>query len=144
MTTVITREDPDAAQPTLDELHALALPEVEAVVDATGLEGEAIVLLARDGERAVGYLVASSPAVGEVELWEHGVHPEHRHRGVGRALLHHLARSCDPGAGLRLDPTGQLDPEKAADYYTQWGFQGADQPGRLWATASVVRRATAP
>jgi GNAT superfamily N-acetyltransferase len=144
MTVVISRESPDGVQPVLDELHVVAMPEVEPVVDLASLEGEPIVLLARDGEDVIGYLVASTPALGEVELWEHAVHPDHRHRGVGRALLHEIACSCEPGTGLRLDPTGQLDPERAADYYARWGFRSADQSGRLWATAAVVRRATAP
>lgn len=140
----ISREDPAEVRPILDELHLVALPEVEAYTDLDGAGGEAIVLLAREGGRPVGYLVATAPEVGEVELWEHGVHPDHRQRGLGRALLHHLASTCDPGTGLRLDPTGQLDPERAADYYVSCGFGRRDSSGHLWGTAAAVRQATAP
>src|SRR5262245_40365770 len=115
----ITREAPDqigAELAELVELHQEAFPEVEGFGDLDDLEGEPLVFVAWDADhRAVGYIVASTPAVGEVELWEHLVHPDHRHRGLGRRLLHELARTCDPGTGVRLDPTGQLDPEREAD-----------------------------
>ena len=141
---VINREDPSKVRATLEELHEVTMPEVESWVELDRLGGEPIVLMAWEDDRAVGYLVATTPAVGEVELWEHGVHPDFRQRGLGRALLHDLARSCDPGAGLRLDPTGQLDPERAADYYVSCGFRRRDSSGHLWGTAAAVRTATAP
>jgi ribosomal protein S18 acetylase RimI-like enzyme len=141
---VINREDPSKVRSVLDELHLVSLPEVEAYTELDGRTGEPIVLLAYEGDRPVGYLVATAPEVGEVELWEHGVHPDFRQRGLGRALLHHLACSCDPGTGLRLDPTGQLDPERAADYYVSCGFRRRDSSGHLWGTAAAVRQATAP
>jgi ribosomal protein S18 acetylase RimI-like enzyme len=142
MTTTIHREQPDEVKDTLDQLHMAAAPELERVVDPTALDGEPIVLLAWDDGVPVAYLVASSPEVGAVELWEHTVHPDHRHRGLGRALLHELAKACDPGTCLRLDPTGQLDSERAFDYYSDCGFRRVDVAGHLWATAAAVRQAT--
>jgi ribosomal protein S18 acetylase RimI-like enzyme len=142
MTTLISREEPDDVKDMLDDLHVVASPELDRVVDPGALDGEPIVLVAWQGDVPVGYLVASSPEVGAVELWEHGVHPDHRHRGVGRALLHELAKSCDPGTCLRLDPSGQLDHERAFDYYSACGFRRVDIGGHLWATAAAVRQAT--
>ena len=143
----ITREDHDSIRDELAELvelHQAAFPEVEGIGDPDDLEGEPLVLVAWDADhRPIGYVVASVPDVGEVDLWEHLVHPDHRHRGLGRRLLHELACSCDPGAGLRLDPAGQLDPDREADYYRACGFERRDATGHLWATAAAVRAATA-
>jgi GNAT superfamily N-acetyltransferase len=143
----ITREGPEAIRTELTELvelHQAAFPEVEGIGNLADLEGEPLVLVAWDPEhRPIGYIVASIPAVGEVELWEHLVHPDHRHQGLGRRLLHELARTCDPGTGVLLDPTGQLDPEREADYYRKCGFERRDATGHLWATAAAVRTATA-
>ena len=106
----ITREDHEAIRAEiaeLIELHQAAFPEVEGIGDLGDLEGEPLVLVAWDTDhRPIGYIVASIPAVGEVELWEHLVHPDHRHRGLGRRLLHELARSCDPGTGRAPRPDG--------------------------------------
>jgi GNAT superfamily N-acetyltransferase len=142
--TTITREQPATVRTELDALHQAAFAEVESMADVEALDGEPLVFVAWDDEhRAIGAVVATVPEVGEVELWEHLVHPDHRYRGLGRRLLHELARTVDPGTGLRLDPTGQLDPERAADYYRGCGFQRRDSTGHLWATASAVRIATA-
>jgi len=141
----ITHEQPAAVRAQLEALHQAAFPEVEGFSDVDELEGEPLVLVAwDDAHRAIGAVVATVPAVGEVELWEHLVHPDHRLRGLGRQLLHELASTCDPGTGLRLDPSDQLDPERAADYYRACGFERRDASGHLWATAAAVRTATAP
>jgi GNAT superfamily N-acetyltransferase len=142
--TLITREQPASVRDELEALHQAAFSEVETFGDIDVLEGEPLIFVAWDDDhKAIGYVVATLPAVGEVEVWEHLVHPEHRYQGLGRKLMHELARSCDPGTGLQLDPTGQLDPERAGDYYRTCGFQRRDASGHLWATAAAVRIATA-
>ena len=77
-----------------------------------------------------------------MELWDTSSTRTTGNCGLGRRLLHELARSRDPGTGVRLDPTGQLDPEREADYYRSAASSGGTRPG-TWATAAAVRTATA-
>lgn len=122
-------------------LHDIALPEIESVFSGRQpIEGDQI-LVAWHGGEPVGYIAVSTPMVGEVDIWEHGVVPSRRQQGVGVALLRELAKRVPSSAILLVDPAGQLDPARMADYYGQRGFVRQDREN-MWATATDVLQAT--
>lgn len=123
-------------------LHDVSLPGVESVFAGRRPTESDQILVAWQRGDPIGYIASTSPAVGEIELWEHGVVPKLRQHGVGAVLLRELALRSDPGSIIVVDPAGQLDPARMKDYYGRRGF---DHEGRdnLWATATDVLQATA-
>jgi CBS domain-containing protein/GNAT superfamily N-acetyltransferase len=122
-------------------LHEAALPDLEYVFAyRTPVEGDQILVAWQRGE-PVGYVASSMPDVGEVLVWEHGVVPSRRGRGVGTALIHEVAKRAPRGSILVIDPAGLLDEDRMADYYGRIGFVRRDR-SNLWATATDVLQAT--
>jgi CBS domain-containing protein/GNAT superfamily N-acetyltransferase len=126
----------------LAALHDAAVPEMEHVFANRTAEPSDLVLVAWQGDDAVGYLVATTHDSGIVEVWEHAVTPPRRQRGIGRLLLYELARRVPTTALVRVDPAHQLDADRIADYYRGCGFAHVTASGEILATTSELIRAT--
>ena len=118
-------EDPRPA--TLGDLDALlALQSLchDAVVwsedDYRGVLGEDGTLRCAVAELqgSVCGFVVCQPAGAEVEIANRGVHPEHRRRGVGRALLAYVGREHPGGLYLEVRESN----EGALGFYRALGF----------------------
>ncbi|AUY48739.1 GNAT family N-acetyltransferase [Streptomyces sp. CB01881] len=74
-----------------------------------------------EGERGtpVGYLLAE-PVDGALHIEQVSVHPGHARRGIGRALIEHLAATTDAPA---LTLTTFADVPWNAPYYARFGFR---------------------
>ncbi|MFD0402812.1 GNAT family N-acetyltransferase [Kitasatospora sp. NPDC127121] len=66
-----------------------------------------------------GYLLAE-PVDGALHIEQVSVHPDHARRGIGRALIEHLAAGTDAPA---LTLTTFADVPWNAPYYTRCGFR---------------------
>ncbi len=130
----------------LAALHESASAEREYLFAARDADPADLVLVAWEGQperpTAVGYIAATDNREDGLAIWEHLVVPSHRTRGLGRRLLGELARRAFPGAIVVVDPLGEYDPERIADYYADLGFMRGDGDGRIWATVTDVIRAT--
>ena len=124
----------------VQRLHDETLPELEFWFSDVTPGSDELALVAWDGDNAVGYLIATVPPAGQLDIWEHGVVPSARHQGVGRRLLGDLARRAGTGRRLHLDPAHVLDPDRTRDYYTQFGF--AQVEGEMVADAEELGRRT--
>ncbi|MER7844676.1 GNAT family N-acetyltransferase [Kitasatospora sp. NPDC096077] len=80
--------------------------------------GTALVAEAPDGTVA-GYLLAE-PVDGALHIEQVSVHPGHARRGIGRALIEHLAEGADAPA---LTLTTFADVPWNAPYYARCGFR---------------------
>ena len=87
-----------------------------------------LVLLARDGDRVVGHLVARLGRPGSVhpilvaDLESIHVYPEHRHQGVGdRLVADFFVWAADKGA-QRASVTAYAANEGARRFYARHGF----------------------
>jgi GNAT superfamily N-acetyltransferase len=89
-------------------------------------------LLALDGERAVALasIALLYPAMrerGQLHLKELYVVASHRSRGVGTALLRHLAAFALEHNCIRLDWTVERSNERALAFYTRLGAKPAPE-----------------
>ncbi|MFJ9839357.1 GNAT family N-acetyltransferase [Kitasatospora sp. NPDC101155] len=82
--------------------------------------GVALVAQAPDGTIA-GYLLAE-PVDGALHIEQVSVHPDHARRGIGRALIDHLARHEGTDAPA-LTLTTFADVPWNAPYYARCGFR---------------------
>ncbi|MDH6706940.1 ribosomal protein S18 acetylase RimI-like enzyme [Kitasatospora sp. MAA19] len=96
----------------LDEGVALV-----ALADHPGLPGDAA--LPADPGPIAGYLLAE-PVDGALHIEQVSVHPDHARRGIGRALIEHLAAGTDAPA---LTLTTFTDVPWNAPYYARCGFR---------------------
>ncbi|MEM9561501.1 MAG: GNAT family N-acetyltransferase [Actinomycetota bacterium] len=130
----------------LAALHDSASAEREYLFAARDADPADLVLVAWEGEpdqpTAVGYIAATDNREDGLAIWEHLVVPSHRTRGLGRRLLGELVRRALPGAIVVVDPIGEYDPERIADYYADLGFLRGEGDRRIWATVTDVIRAT--
>lgn len=126
----------------LAALHESARAEGEYLFAARDADPSDIVLVAWDGEDAVGYIAATDQREDGLLIWEHLVVPSHRTNGLGRRLLGELARRALPGAIVVVDPLGGYDVDRITDYYGALGFVREAHDGRIWATVTDVIRAT--
>ena len=138
---VITAETSDDAARAL---HELAAAELEFVFAAREREATDLVLVARTGGNAVGFIAASDANEGRTVLWEHLVVPDYHNRGIGRALLQHLASGLAASDVIVIDPIGTYDPERLADYYQACGFELDPASGQMQGSAGVIAEAVAP
>ncbi|MFI6448708.1 GNAT family N-acetyltransferase [Kitasatospora sp. NPDC050543] len=84
------------------------------------LEGGHAAMAAVDAaDRPVAYLIGE-PVDGCLHIEQVSVHPDHARRGVGRALIDHLAASTDAPA---LTLTTFADVPWNAPYYRRCGFR---------------------
>ncbi|MFC9327999.1 GNAT family N-acetyltransferase [Kitasatospora sp. NPDC057015] len=81
-------------------------------------EGTALVVVDA-ADRPVAYLLAE-PVDGAVHIEQVSVHPEHARRGLGRALIDHLAAHTDAPA---LTLTTFAEVAWNAPYYERCGFR---------------------
>ncbi|MFB7618607.1 GNAT family N-acetyltransferase [Kitasatospora sp. NPDC056181] len=72
-----------------------------------------------EGGTPVGYLLAE-PVDGALHIEQVSVHPGHARRGIGRALIEHLAATTDAPA---LTLTTFADVPWNAPYYARLGFR---------------------
>lgn len=128
----------------LAKLHESAHGEREYLFAAREADPADLVLVAWDQEEAVGYIAATDNREDGMLVWEHLVVPSHRGEGLGERLLLEAVRRTVPGAIVEVDPFGELDVERVADYYQGVGFSHHASDGRIWATAFDIIRATAP
>ncbi|MBO1417302.1 GNAT family N-acetyltransferase [Streptomyces sp. FH025] len=78
------------------------------------------VALVADADGAIaGYLLAE-PVDGALHIEQVSVHPDHARRGIGRALIEHLAADADAPA---LTLTTFADVPWNAPYYARLGFR---------------------
>jgi len=116
---------------------------VQEVVIATSTSEALIGALHERALPEVEYVFAVREPVEEDQLvvWEHGVVPAKRQRGVGSKLMRAAAKAVASGTIITVDPTGEFDPDRMVDYYRGMGFAHSDRQG-LWATATEVLHAT--
>lgn len=84
--------------------------------------GERALIAETDGEVA-GFLlglVSCSMETGYVH--QVGIHPEHRRKGVGKALYEHFAQSCARAGATELKAIGMVGHEGAMTFHTALGF----------------------
>ncbi|MFF3067904.1 GNAT family N-acetyltransferase [Kitasatospora sp. NPDC057936] len=81
-------------------------------------DGTALVAV-DDGDRPIAYLLAE-PVDGACHVEQVSVHPGHARRGIGRALIEHLAATTDAPA---LTLTTFADVPWNAPYYARCGFR---------------------
>ncbi|MCP5028431.1 MAG: GNAT family N-acetyltransferase [Actinomycetia bacterium] len=137
--TVVTESRPSDM---LAALHESGDADREYLFAYRDVQPDDLVLVAWLHRRAVGYLVATDRRDQGLEIWEHLVLPQFRHRGVGRTLMSELARRAVPESIIQIDPAGELDLDRVADYYGGLGFTHDSERG-LWATVAEVAAATA-
>ena len=139
----ISHERPSEVAEALASLHESAFPEVEFGLDAFDDDAKSLLFVARAGSGTIiGFVAATASVTGQVDVWEHVVHPDHRQTGLGQRLLHAVAAAVDPETQLCLDPAGALDVERAGDYYGRFGVRRKAGSEHLWATAADARRLT--
>lgn len=119
----------------LEHLHESAHAEREYLFAAHDAGHDDLILVAWYADRAVGYLAATDRAHDEMLVWEHVVVPEFRQQGIGRRLLLEAVKRTSPTARVFVDPMGQLDLERVADYYVQLGFDPTPGEGGISARA---------
>ncbi|MHA1959569.1 MAG: GNAT family N-acetyltransferase [Candidatus Thorarchaeota archaeon] len=81
-------------------------------------------LVLMDEERVIGFaLVRRTHGEDNGHLWEFGIHPEFRRRGLGRLLLHAVRAKLE-GHGLKtMSLNVDLDNEPAYSLYLSLGFK---------------------
>lgn len=122
----------------LEHLHESAHSEREYLFAAHDAGRDDLILVAWYADRAVGYLAATDRRPDELLIWEHVVVPEFRQQGIGQRLLLEAAKRTSPEARVFVDPMGQLDLERVADYYVGLGFDPNPGDGGISATAADI------
>jgi ribosomal protein S18 acetylase RimI-like enzyme len=82
------------------------------------LRGSAAVVLARDGERVVGFVTAISDGVLSAFIPLLEVLPEHQGRGIGTELMRRMLERLDGLYIIDLSCDAGLEP-----FYTRLGFR---------------------
>lgn len=137
-TTIVTESRPSDV---LASLHESAEAEREYLFAARDADRSDLVLVAWHDGSAVGYIATTDQQPDGLLIWEHLVVPAHRGRGLGQRLLLEAMRRTVPDAIVEIDPLGELDAQRAVDYYRQLGFSHDVKADRIWATAAGVMRA---
>ncbi len=104
----------DVGMPEIADDEPLPVPELARYLTA----GTALVVAGAD-DLPVAYLIAE-PVDGALHIEQLSVHPDHARRGLGRALIDHLAAHTDAGA---LTLTTFADVPWNAPYYERCGFR---------------------
>ncbi len=128
----------------LASLHESAEAEREYLFAARDADPSDLVLVAWQGDVAVGYIATTDQGDDGLLIWEHLVVPAHRSNGLGQRLLLEAVRRTVPGAIVEVDPLGELDSDRVADYYQRFGFARQSSDGRICATATAVMMAVDP
>ncbi|MCI3935367.1 GNAT family N-acetyltransferase [Streptomyces sp. AN091965] len=81
---------------------------------------------ADDADRPVAYLLADH-VDGDLHIEQVSVHPDHARRGVGRALIEHLAGTARAGGFPALTLTTFAEVPWNAPYYARCGFETVDE-----------------
>ncbi len=137
---VVTESRPSEV---LARLHESAHGEREYLFAARDADAADLVLVAWEAGEAVGYIATTDQRENGLLIWEHLVVPSHRGRGLGERLLIESVRRALPGAIVEVDPLGELDVDRVADYYQRLGFTREASNGRIWATAWDIIRSNA-
>ncbi|MEX2644767.1 MAG: GNAT family N-acetyltransferase [Gaiellaceae bacterium] len=82
------------------------------------LRGSAAVVLARDGERVVGFVTATSDGVLSASIPLLEVLPEYQGRGIGSELVRRLLAALDGLYMIDLSCDAELEP-----FYARLGFR---------------------
>ncbi|MGH1490968.1 MAG: GNAT family N-acetyltransferase [Acidimicrobiales bacterium] len=133
---IISDGQPDEV---LAGVHEAALAEQEYVFAARDPEAGDRVLVARQGDEALGYIVTSTQG-DRILVWEHVVVPSRRGEGIGQSLMLEVARRADPKATIEIDPLAELDLARLNDYYRQLGFETSTSSASLGGGADQVFR----
>lgn len=137
---IVTESRPNEVLAALHESADVASEYLFAARDAGP---EDVILVAWQGDVAVGYIATTDLRDDGLLIWEHVVVPSHRTMGLGRRLLFEAARRAVSSAMIEIDPLGELDLERLTDYYRQHGFHHDAGAERLSATAGEVIKAIA-
>ena len=78
-------------------------------------------LVALDGENVVGY-IGSQTVMGETDMMNVAVHPEHRRRGIARALIEALVVALRERESSCLTLEVRASNEPAIALYSDLGF----------------------
>lgn len=78
-------------------------------------------LVALDGENVVGY-IGSQTVMGETDMMNLAVHPEHRRRGIARALIEALVVALRERESRCLTLEVRASNEPAIALYSDLGF----------------------
>ncbi|MEW2529193.1 GNAT family N-acetyltransferase [Streptomyces sp. NPDC047071] len=81
---------------------------------------------ADDADLPVAYLLADH-VDGDLHIEQVSVHPDHARRGVGRALIEHLADTARAGGFPALTLTTFAEVPWNAPYYARCGFETVDE-----------------
>ena len=140
-TVIVTESRPGEI---LASLHESAEAEREYLFAARDADPSDLVLVAWQGDVAIGYIATTDQRQDGLLIWEHLVVPAHRSNGLGERLLFEAVRRTLPGAIVEVDPLGELDVERVADYYQRLGFFHESSDGRIWGTATEIMQAVDP
>ena len=78
-------------------------------------------LVALEGENVIGY-VGSQTVMGWTDMMNVAVHPDHRRRGVGKALIEELIRQLQAQGSENLTLEVRASNENARALYALLGF----------------------
>ena len=137
-TVIVTESRPSDV---LASLHESAEADREYLFAARDADPSDLVLVAWHEDSAVGYIATTDNRQDGLLIWNHLVVPAYRTQGLGERLLFEAVRRTVPGAIVEVDPLGELDAQRLADYYSRLGFTHETSEGRIWGTAAGVMRA---
>ncbi len=116
---------------TLSQEHVIQIAALEKLYfsapwDARSVESEianplALWLAAVEGETVVGY-IGSQTVLGETDMMNVAVHPDHLRRGIGEALVLALVEAIRTRGSRQLTLEVRESNDKARALYAKLGF----------------------
>jgi ribosomal protein S18 acetylase RimI-like enzyme len=121
-------EHPEAFLVSVDEERQTPIAEVQARIGAQLADGTGLVLGAFRGEALVGFVGLVRHTSAKIRhrafVWGTYVAPEHRRRGLGRALMEGLLDAARAMRGVaRVELSVLSDARAALDLYESLGFE---------------------
>lgn len=103
------------------EAHCFSEPWSEKSVASELTNPLSLWLVALEGENVIGY-VGSQTVMGWTDMMNVAVHPDHRRRGVGKALIEELIRQLQAQGSENLTLEVRASNENARALYALLGF----------------------
>lgn len=82
-------------------------------------ETNAVHLVAKEGDRVVGYGRLAEPDKGRFKISQMAVHPDYQRKGIGKALLAALLGRADHAGAVEVTLNARVD---AVAFYERAGF----------------------